>query len=34
VYPVYATYNHQGRIASLTVDFLAGDPEDDDHTAD
>lgn len=27
VYPVYATYNHEGRIATLTVDFLAGEAE-------
>jgi hypothetical protein len=34
VYPVYATYNSQGRIATLTVDFLAGETDDDEVTAD
>jgi len=30
VYPVYATYNHEGRIVKLEVVFVAEDDEDAD----
>lgn len=30
VYPVYATYNSEGRIMSVTVEFMSGDDDEED----
>ncbi|KLU10629.1 DUF4241 domain-containing protein [Kocuria sp. SM24M-10] len=33
LYPVYITRNSEGRVATLTVDFLAGDEDEQDESA-